>query len=42
MGIMQAFYWATSEWSATQIEEAHREFRSRINRCFGDPPNMDV
>lgn len=22
----KAFYWATSEWSAEEIEEAHREF----------------
>lgn len=23
--LRQAFYWATSEWSAREIEEAHRE-----------------
>lgn len=24
---LQALYWATSEWSAREIEEAHREIR---------------
>lgn len=25
--ILKAFYWATSEWSAREIEEAHRAYR---------------
>ena len=25
INVIKAFYWATSEWSAVEIEEAHRE-----------------
>lgn len=28
--LIKAFYWATSEWSAVEIEEAHREFNDSV------------
>lgn len=37
----KAFYWATSEWSPEQIEEAHR--RSPSNLCYScDETKLDV
>jgi aryl-alcohol dehydrogenase-like predicted oxidoreductase len=36
-----AFYWATSEWSAQQLEEAHRKSRFHLRfYSSGNPDNL--
>lgn len=47
INLIKAFYWATSEWSAVEIEEAHRELNDSVTPQTGNskeilqmlPPN---